>query len=223
MKIAPAVFVLLIVFPAVASAHIHIDSPAGGEVVQAGSEFTITWHIVIAHALENWDLYYSLTGPDGPWIPIAIDLAPGDETAGSVHTFDWTVPDDITDDARVAVHMDNEGTEEDMFWIIPYDFFIVDGPVTEPLFVRGDCNGDEAVNLADAIFSLQYLFNGGAAPPCEVACDIDDDENLAITDPVLELSYLYSTGAMPRPPFPYCGWDPTPSALDCAAATAGCP
>ena len=40
-----------------------------------------------------------------------MDLPTGNSDAGSVHTYDWTVPDTPSDQARVRVRMDNSGTD----------------------------------------------------------------------------------------------------------------
>lgn len=78
------------------------------------------------------------------------------------------------------------------------------------LFVRGDANGDERVNVADpiSIFSDFYLgtpsFN-----TCRDALDVDDDGRLNITDPIALLSYLFQAGDSPPAPFPGPGLDPT--------------
>jgi hypothetical protein len=94
-----------------APGHVILDAPNGGEVLQVGSVFTVTWHIQIAHSLQNWDLWYSTTGSGGPWITIVMDLPPGDPSAGSVHTYDWTVPNTPSEQVRVRVRMDNAGTD----------------------------------------------------------------------------------------------------------------
>ena len=90
-----------------AQAHVALDEPNGGEVLEVGTMFTIEWHVVIQHDTINWDLWYSITGADGPWIPIAMDLPPGDITGGAMHAYDWTVPDDPSDEVRVRVRQDN--------------------------------------------------------------------------------------------------------------------
>ena len=72
-------------------------------------------------------------------------------------------------------------------------------------FVRGDANSDGAVNIADSVFVLAFLFSGGTAPRCEDAADFDDDGTLTITDPVYLLGYLFSGGPVPPRPFPQCG------------------
>ncbi|MBT7640338.1 MAG: hypothetical protein HN598_07615, partial [Planctomycetes bacterium] len=83
-----------------------------------------------------------------------------------------------------------------------------------PLLGRGDVNGDGAVNVADAIYSLDVLFMGVTAP-CEDAADSNDDGLLNIADPIALLGYLFSGATPPPPPFPDCGIDPTVDALEC--------
>ena len=40
-----------------------------------------------------------------------MDLPPGSPILGSIHTYDWTVPDDPSDQVRVRVRMDNSGKD----------------------------------------------------------------------------------------------------------------
>ena len=62
--------------------HPRVLWPNGGEVLEAGSTVTITWRIDIQHSTLNWDLWYSATGPRGPWIVIEMDLPPGSTAVG---------------------------------------------------------------------------------------------------------------------------------------------
>ncbi len=65
---------LLLTFGGSARAHLGLDTPAGGEVLQAGSVFVLTWQILIPHeSFENWNLWYA-TDNDLNWIPIVADL-----------------------------------------------------------------------------------------------------------------------------------------------------
>lgn len=83
-------------------------------------------------------------------------------------------------------------------------------------FVRGDANGDDHLDLADPIMTLNYLFVPGMArPACEDAMDINDDGRLDIGDAVRLLNYLFSGGPNPLPPFPEKGLDPTDDPLRC--------
>ena len=91
-----------------------------------------------------------------------------------------------------------------------------------PFFMRGDCNGDGAFNLVDAIFGLIYLFDDGDKPTCEDGCDSDDNGVIALVDSLTILTRLFLNGEDPEPPFPTCGGDPTVSdELECET-TDGC-
>src|SRR5688572_18861370 len=85
-------------------------------------------------------------------------------------------------------------------------------------FVRGDVNESGAIELTDAILSLQFLFQGNAdAVRCADAGDSDDDGFLGIADAIFSLSHLFRGESAPPTPFPDCGEDPTADELGCAA------
>ena len=92
-----------------AQAHVGVLNPNGGETFQVGEQVSIEWTVLISHALQNWDIRYSVTGAGGPWIPVALNLPPGSNAVGSVHTYLWTVPNTPSDQVRVRVRMDNAG------------------------------------------------------------------------------------------------------------------
>ncbi|MEM7165153.1 MAG: FG-GAP-like repeat-containing protein [Planctomycetota bacterium] len=70
-------------------------------------------------------------------------------------------------------------------------------------FLRGDSDGDNAVNLFDAVVSLEYLFLGGSVS-CLEALDVDASQSVNVQDPVLLLSYLFLSGPPPQQPHPGC-------------------
>ncbi len=90
-------------------------------------------------------------------------------------------------------------------------------PLPGTRFVRSDCNADDATNIADAVFVLEYLFARGPTPPCLDAADANDDEGINVADAVYILQYIFLGGARPPPPFPACGPDSTQDqeTLDC--------
>ncbi len=67
-------------------------------------------------------------------------------------------------------------------------------------FVRGDINSDGAVNLADSIFLLNFLFQGGPGPTCEKAADTNQDDAVNLTDAVYLLNHLFQGGPIPPAP-----------------------
>ncbi|MEM7166916.1 MAG: FG-GAP-like repeat-containing protein [Planctomycetota bacterium] len=96
-----------------------------------------------------------------------------------------------------------------------------------PQFIRGDCNDDGGVDIADAVLLLNFLFPVGTPPllSCEKACDGNDDGTTNIADAVAILNSLFGspTVALPVPNAASgCGVDPTNDTLACGA-TVACP
>ncbi|MBI4582940.1 MAG: hypothetical protein HY717_02730 [Planctomycetes bacterium] len=103
--------------------------------------------------------------------------------------------------------------------------------VERPRFVRGDANADGAIDIADAIFILEYLFLGRREPLCMDAADIDDSAApgaaqaaIGLGDVFHLLWWIFTGGAPPAPPGPgaggsvqgACGVDPQlRDGLDC--------
>jgi hypothetical protein len=85
-------------------------------------------------------------------------------------------------------------------------------------FVRGDSNGDEKVDVSDAVATLSWLFTGGKRPACYDAADANDDGKIEISDSLATLGFLFlGAGALP-PPHPEPGEDPTEDKLGCLYA-----
>jgi hypothetical protein len=89
------------------------------------------------------------------------------------------------------------------------------------VFVRGDTNTDSAIDIADAIFTLSYLFAEGPAPSCLDSADANDDGALDIADAIALLSHLFANAGDLPAPFGECGIDPTLDELGCLEY-AGC-
>ena len=81
-------------------------------------------------------------------------------------------------------------------------------------FIRGDATGDADLNIADPVYTLNGLFQGGEIA-CFDAADANDDATVDISDPVRVLLYLFLGGEPPPPPFPAPGLDTTPDELGC--------
>lgn len=82
-------------------------------------------------------------------------------------------------------------------------------------FIRGDSNGDERVDITDAVFILLYLFQGGHIFPCYDAADADDTGAVNITDSIYLLDHLFKGGPAPPAPYPTLGIDRTQDSLIC--------
>ena len=83
-------------------------------------------------------------------------------------------------------------------------------------FRRGDINATGAVDVTDAVNTIDYLFRGTFAPACSDAADSNDDGELDVADPVWLLNDLFSGGPdVPPPGKEDCGSDPTEDDLGC--------
>jgi len=92
----------------------------------------------------------------------------------------------------------------------------VDGDIS--FFRRGDANGDEQLDISDAVSVLGYLFLGTEVS-CEDAADADDSGDLLITDGIVILMHLFGGTETIPPPYPEPGLDPNPDFLGgCRAA-----
>ena len=86
-------------------------------------------------------------------------------------------------------------------------------------FRRGDANNDGDLNISDASYVLTVLFLGVAeTPACAEAADADDSGMLAISDAVVIFNFLFRGGNALPAPFGDCGFDTTPSDLDCESS-----
>ena len=77
------------------------------------------------------------------------------------------------------------------------------------VFLRSDCNNDAIVNIADGVFGLNFLFQGGPDPTCDDACDSNDDGAIDSSDMIFIFNYRFLEGAAPLAPFPVADLDPT--------------
>jgi hypothetical protein len=99
-----------------------------------------------------------------------------------------------------------------------YRFFWLQAQLADyeaPAFVRGDANSDSAVDTADAIFTLGYLFARGSPPACMDAADANDNGKVDIADGIYVLQHLFANGPGMPAPSRGCGYDPTYDTLNC--------
>jgi len=90
---------------------------------------------------------------------------------------------------------------------------LIDGSLTVVnfnQFLRSDCNSDGTVNIADGVFGINYLFQGGPDPVCDDACDSNDDGAIDAADMIYIFNYRFLEGPAPLAPFPSADLDPTP-------------
>lgn len=64
-------------------------------------------------------------------------------------------------------------------------------------YVCGDADGSTAVDIADAVYMINYIFKGGASPFPLTTGDANADGVLNIGDPVFLVAYIFRSGPPP--------------------------
>lgn len=83
------------------------------------------------------------------------------------------------------------------------------------VFQRADANNDDKVDIADPIFTINWLLRFGPTPACIASADANDDGKTDLSDPLYTIAYRFQAGPVPPAPFPSCGQDATPDGLSC--------
>lgn len=83
------------------------------------------------------------------------------------------------------------------------------------VFIRGDANGDEVVDISDAMSTLGFLFFGDQRPVCFDAADANDDGLIDVSDAIFSLGFLFLGEEFIPEPHPAAGEDPTADGLGC--------
>ena len=129
-----------------------------------------TWH-------ENGGVWYMVDGSDG--------LTAGEEFETFVHTFE--MPDTLY--SIIAFDQISES----------YQYYYLKIPALVTCQgLCGDVNGDERVNVSDAVYVINYVFSGGNPPQPVVACgDANTDGRVNVSDAVSLINFVFSGGNPP--------------------------
>ena len=65
--------------------------------------------------------------------------------------------------------------------------------------IRGDVDGSGSINVADAVYLVQYIFFGGPPPPCFEEGDVDASGSINVGDVVYLVDYIFFGGPAPAP------------------------
>ena len=72
-------------------------------------------------------------------------------------------------------------------------------------FVRGDVDGNEDIEVTDAIGILDWLFFGAENEDIHAPGDVNNDGKIDVADPVYLLNFAFRGGPQPEAPFPNRG------------------
>jgi subtilisin family serine protease len=72
-------------------------------------------------------------------------------------------------------------------------------PINIFVVLRGDANGDGAINTGDPVYLIAYIFKGGPAPPSVYQGDANADGQVNVADAVYLIYYIFKGGPPPPP------------------------
>jgi hypothetical protein len=176
----------------------EVTSGAGNSGFTAQAEFPPgPWRALPAPEAIVAVAEYELVAPADPaWVGWVLQGA--FEFAGSLRGSGGPVTNTVIPDGNLVLHPLAIGVR-----VIP-----------ATAFIRGDANGDGAVDLADSLAVLFHLFEGGAEV-CLEAANGNDDALVDLSDAVHILEHLFRSGPSIPPPWPDCGTDPGLASLGC--------
>lgn len=64
-------------------------------------------------------------------------------------------------------------------------------------YICGDANGDESINVSDAVYIINYVFVGGGAPDPLESADANCDSSVNVSDAVFIINFVFVGGNPP--------------------------
>jgi agmatine deiminase len=104
-----------------------------------------------------------------------------------------------TGDSLVGTTPDSSGTAS--FLTIATDPYSSDTQtVTVTVSLCGDANSDSRINVADAVYLVNYIFRAGSGPSPLEAGDVNRDGNINVGDAIFIINYIFRSGPAPACP-----------------------
>jgi agmatine/peptidylarginine deiminase len=147
----------------------------------------------------------SITSPDSLFCLSAREFAycpeytDSDDSAVTIEYFNYPGWMTVQNDSLVGTTPDSPIMESFTVSVAdPYN--TTEQAVTVMVYICGDANGDGEINVADAVFVINYVFKGGPAPIPDIAGDANGDGETNLADAVYVISYVFKGGPPPQCP-----------------------
>lgn len=168
--------------------------------VDSFSNAHLRYAIAESHIYHRWGSPYSLELdslhhvtrkmlPDSEGV--AFDIDPGQSFIDSQTCVLDSTWSDTNCYVVVFVQRDDPGMVKPVFRSVKSDLF------AEPNWVFGDANGDGTVDVADAVYLINYLFEDGTAPTPRASGDPNNDCVIDVADIIYLVNFLFIAGPAP--------------------------
>ncbi len=119
-------------------------------------------------------------------------------------TYDWAFGDGGTAATTDASNTYAAGSWDATLTANGCGASITSGATTIVAYGMGDSNCDGTLDLADVLYTADWLFGTGPAPCCPNAANVNGDPNIDLGDVVYTLNFLFTSGAAPIYAGPGC-------------------
>jgi hypothetical protein len=202
----------------------RIRSSGQREVADIDLDVAMTWlgdyrmEVTVTITNNNF-VNYAPDGPAAPTVPVAgltkenvtVEVVANDSDGDDVYykvdwdgeVGDWVGPYPTGQPVQLSHSWNAVGEYSIMVQAKDvYDSISVWSDVSDPIIIvdRGDANGDNDINVADAVKMINYVFNQGEPPVPESAGDANCDGQPNVGDAVYLINYVFNSGPAPGCP-----------------------
>jgi len=138
----------------------------------------------------------SLLCPGGSEFTYSPEIVDIDDTVHSIDYGDYPAWLTVRNDSLTGVAPDsNLSTAFTVAVSDPYSTVV--RSVSLRVFICGDTNGDDACNVADAVYIIAYIFSGGTPPDPITAGDVNNDGSINVSDAIYIINFVFKEGPTP--------------------------
>jgi hypothetical protein len=138
-----------------------------------------------------------VSNDDGADWTLVETVGPVDQANGGWYQHSFLVSDFVEPTATVKLRFDASDRGAGSVVEAGVDDVTVTLFTCEPSYLCGDANGDELVNISDAVALIGYIFGGHVAPEPLAAGDANCDGIVNVSDAVSLVGYIFGGGPAP--------------------------
>ncbi len=138
-----------------------------------------------------------ISNDDGANWTLVETVGPVDQADGGWYQHSFLVSDFVTPTATVKLRFDASDRGAGSVVEAGVDDVTVTMFTCAPPYVCGDADGDNLVNISDAVALIGYIFGGHVAPQPLAAGDVNCDGFVNVSDAVSIIGYIFGGGAAP--------------------------